>query len=386
MGANPILGVFFHWLGGFASGSFYVPFKAVKRWSWEVYWLLGGIFSWIIAPWVLALIIVPHLTQVLGQQPFSVLGWTFFWGILWGFGGLTYGLTMRYLGLSLGTGIILGLTAVFGTYLPPIFDGTIVSKLDTIAGHVILIGSVFAVMGIALTAAAGLSKEREMDEEEKRKAIQEFNLRKGILVAIFSGVMSSCFAFGLDSANPIAATAVHYGAAELWSGLPMIIVITAGGFVTNLVWCVYLLRKNGTFGEYFGRIASPEQTPALAPAGSGDAQLVPGDPPAGNAVRSGRAPLLANYLFSALAGTTWYFQFFFYTMGESQMGNYKFSSWTIHMASIIIFGSLWGIFLKEWKNTSGLSKFLLGVALFTLIMSTIIIGYGNLLGIQLGGH
>ena len=384
MGANPILGVFFHWLGGFASGSFYVPFKAVKKWAWEVYWLLGGVFSWLIAPWVLALILVPHLAQVLGAQPFRVMAWTFFWGMLWGFGGLTYGLTMRYLGLSLGTGIILGLTAVFGTYLPPIFDGTIAAKLHTIAGQVILIGSVFAVMGIALTAAAGLSKEREMDEEKKRNAIQEFNLRKGILVAIFSGVMSSCFAFGLDSANPIAVTAMHYGAAELWSGLPKIIVITAGGFVTNLVWCVYLLRKNHTFGEYLGRIGTPEAKPELALASDSAAAIDPNDPPAGNA--ASRAPLLLNYLFSALAGTTWYFQFFFYTMGESQMGNYKFSSWTIHMASIIIFGSLWGIFLKEWKDTSGLSKFLLGVALFTLIVSTIVIGYGNLLGIQLGGH
>ncbi len=386
MSPNPILGVFFHWLGGFASGSFYVPFKAVKKWAWEVYWLLGGVFSWLIAPWVLALILVPHLTQILGEQPFGVLGWTFFWGILWGFGGLTYGLTMRYLGLSLGTGIILGLTALFGTYLPPIFDGTIGAKLHTIAGQVILIGSVFALMGIALTAAAGLSKEREMDEEQKRKTIQEFNLRKGILVAIFSGVMSSCFAFGLDSATPIAATALHYGAAEIWTGLPKIIVITAGGFVTNLVWCLYLLKKNRTFGEYFGRVTPVPDDSGLELAGNSVAALDPNDPPVAASVQKDKVPLLGNYLLSALAGTTWYFQFFFYTMGESQMGNYKFSSWTIHMASIIIFGSLWGIFLKEWKDTSGLSKFLLGVALFTLIVSTIVIGYGNLLGLQLGGH
>ncbi len=391
MNPNPILGVVYHWLGGFASGSFYVPFKAVKRWSWEVYWLLGGIFSWVIAPWVLALIIVPHLTQVLASQPFGVLGWTFFWGLMWGFGGLTYGLTMRYLGLSLGTGIILGLTAVFGTYIPPIFDGTLGMKLHTIPGQVILIGSVFAVMGIALTAAAGLSKEREMGIEEKRKAIEEFNLKKGILVAIFSGIMSSCFAFGLDSATPISVTALHLGVQPIWTGLPEIIVITAGGFVTNLVWCAYLLRKNRTFGEYFGIRPAPHALEAV-PASSTASELQSGsnggstaiiDPPAPHAAHG---QLLANYLFSALAGVTWYFQFFFYTMGASQMGNYKFSSWTIHMASIIIFGSLWGIFLKEWKDTSGLSKFLLGMALFTLIGSTLIIGYGNLLGVQFGRH
>lgn len=386
MDANPILGVIYHWIGGFASGSFYVPFKAVKKWSWEVYWLLGGVFSWLIAPWVLGLMIVPHLTQILAQQPISVLGWTFFWGMMWGFGGLTYGLTMRYLGMSLGTGIILGLTALFGTYLPPIFDNTIGIKLHTVPGQVILIGSVFALLGIVITAAAGMSKEREMDEEKKHKVIEEFNLRKGIWVAIFSGVMSACFAFGLDSANPIAVSAMHYGAADIWSGLPKIIVITAGGFVTNLVWCVYLMRKNGTFGEYFGRFANRKGRLELALAKDASGALDPTDQLAESSVGTARTTLLTNYLFSALAGTTWYFQFFFYTMGESQMGNYKFSSWTIHMASIIIFGSLWGIFLKEWKDTNGLSKFLLGVALFTLIASTIVIGYGNLLGVQLGGH
>jgi L-rhamnose-H+ transport protein len=378
--ANPILGVIFHWLGGLASGSFYVPFKAVRKWSWEVYWLLGGVFSWVIAPWVLGSILVPHITQILSQQPFSVLAWTFFWGLLWGAGGLTYGLTMRYLGLSLGTGIILGLTALFGTYVPPIFDGTIGAKLSAIPGQVILIGSVFALMGIVLTAAAGLSKEKEMNEEQKRDSIKEFNLRKGILIAIFSGVMSSCFAFGLDSAVPISVTALHYGANPIWTGLPKIIVITAGGFVTNLVWCSYLLIKNRTFGEYFSLKELPaesETKPQVA--GKTIAALDPADPPS-------RVPLLTNYLLSALAGTTWYFQFFFYTMGETQMGKYRFSSWTLHMASIIIFGSLWGIFLKEWKNTSGLSKFLLAMAIFTLVAATIIVGYGNLLGLEIGGH
>src|ERR1035437_4702356 len=203
MVADPILGVFFHWLGGLASGSFYVPFKGVKKWSLEVYWLTGGFFSWIIVPWTVALIMIPHLHQVLGEQSFSTLAWTFFWGVLWGFGGLTYGLTMRYLGMSLGTAIVLGLCALFGTYMPPIFDGTIGAKLHTIPGQVILIGMVIALIGIMVAAAAGLSKEREMNEEKKHTHIKEFNLRKGVLVAVFSGIMSSCFAYGLASGVPI---------------------------------------------------------------------------------------------------------------------------------------------------------------------------------------
>lgn len=373
MNANPLLGVLFHWLGGLASGSFYVPYKDVKKWSWEVYWLAGGFFSWIFAPWIFASIMTPNLLRVLGEQSFSTLAWTFFWGLLWGFGGLTYGLTMRYLGMSLGTAIVLGFCALFGTYMPPIFDGSIGAKLQTIPGQIIFIGMVVALLGIMLAAAAGLSKEKEMDEEQKSKSIKEFNLRKGLLVAVFSGVMSSCFAYGLASGSPISDTALRYGTDKIWTGLPKLIVVMAGGFVTNFVWCMYLLLKNKTLHQYFSRTEITENDNKNSA------------PKQSSAVKS-RVPLIANYLFSALAGTTWYFQFFFYTMGETQMGKYQFSSWTLHMASIIIFGSLWGIFLKEWKGTSGLSKFLLGLALITLVISTFIVGYANMLGLHLDGH
>lgn len=392
MVANPILGVFFHWLGGLASGSFYVPFKGVKKWSWEVYWLTGGFFSWIIVPWTVALIMVPHLHQVLGDQSISTLAWTLFWGILWGFGGLTYGLTMRYLGMSLGTAIVLGLCALFGTYMPPIFDGTIGAKLQTIPGQIILIGMVIALLGIMIASAAGLSKEKEMNEEQKRKSIKEFNLRKGILVAIFSGIMSSCFAYGLATGEPISASALHYGTDKIWTGLPKLIVVMIGGFITNFIWCLYLLLKNKTLHQYISRVEKKENSHEFRKSSKGVHPGIPLGKVEKNVVlqhnegNANRVPLLANYFFSALAGTVWYFQFFFYTMGETQMGKYQFSSWTLHMASIIIFGSLWGIYLKEWNKTSSVSKFILGLALFTLIASTFVVGYGNLLGLQIDGH
>lgn len=362
--ANPILGVFFHWLGGLASGSFYVPYKGVKKWAWEVYWLAGGFFSWIIMPWVVALIMTPHLMQVLSDQSASTLFWTFFWGAMWGFGGLTFGLTMRYLGMSLGMAVALGFTALFGTYMPPIFNGTLGAKMQTIPGQIILIGMIFCLIGIAMAAAAGISKEREMSEEQKHKSIKEFDLKKGLLVAVFSGIMSSCMSYGLSSGNPIAESAMQYGAAKMWSGFPKLIIVMAGGFVTNFIWCMYLLIKNKTLHQYSGRMESNDNDVPVRQNGG----------------RKIRIPLFANYLFSALAGTVWYFQYFFYTMGESQMGKYQFSSWTLHMASIIIFSSLWGIYFKEWHNTSGLTKFLLALALFTLVGSTIILGYANLLG------
>ena len=374
MVADPILGVFFHWLGGLASGSFYVPFRGVKKWSWEVYWLTGGFFSWIIMPWTMALIMIPNLWQIISEQSLSTMGWAYFWGVLWGFGGLTFGLTMRYLGVSLGMAIALGYCAVFGTYMPPIFSGTIGEKLQTIPGAIILIGMSVCLLGIMITGLAGFSKEKELTNEQKKESIKEFNLWKGLAVATFSGIMSSCFAYGLASGEPLSMSAVHYGAERLWSGLPKLIVVMAGGFTTNFFWCLYLLLKNKTLGQYI----SPYESKIKNSNSEIETSKI-----YSSKLNSTRVPLIKNYFLSALAGITWYFQFFFYSMGETQMGRYQFSSWTLHMASIIIFSSIWGIILKEWKNTSGLTKFSLGLGLLTLIGSTIIVGFANYIGLHL---
>ncbi len=368
MVSNPFLGVFFHWLGGLASGSFYVPYRGVKKWAWEVYWLVGGFFSWIIAPWILASINTNDLLAVLHEAPSNSIWWAYFWGTMWGLGGLTFGLTMRYLGMSLGMGVALGYCAAFGTLIPPIFHGDFVDKvLGTQSGQVILFGVAVCLLGIAIAGFAGRSKEKEMTEEQKKATIKEFNFTKGILVATFSGIMSACFAYGLDAAAPIAELSAKHGTTVLWTGLPKLCVVLLGGFTTNLIWCVILNVKNRTGYQYFNSLIRNE-----AQKGEGDATVAP---------QVDRAPMLNNYFFSALAGTVWYMQFFFYTMGESQMGNYKFSSWTIHMASIIIFSSLWGIALKEWKGSSVSTKTKLAIGLATLVFSTIIVGYGNYLGV-----
>ncbi len=207
MGGNPFLGVFFHWLGGLASGSFYVPYKGVKKWSWETYWLVGGFFSWIICPAAFAFFMTNDLVGVLKAQSASTLWWTYFFGVLWGFGGLTFGLTMRYLGMSLGMGVALGYCAAFGTLVPPIakaimpqlpVGSSIVEIAGTTSGQVTLAGVGICLVGIGIAALAGFTKEKEMPEEEKRKVIKEFNFKKGIMVATFSGIMSACFAFALQ--------------------------------------------------------------------------------------------------------------------------------------------------------------------------------------------
>jgi L-rhamnose-H+ transport protein len=380
---NPFLGVFFHWLGGLASGSFYVPYRGVKKWSWETYWLVGGFFSWIICPWALASLMTSDLVGVLRQQSMGTLWWTYFFGAMWGFGGLTFGLTMRYLGMSLGMGVALGYCAAFGTLLPPIFKlfiptipvaETIAQIAATTPGKITLLGVFVCLAGIAVAAYAGLTKEREMPETEKKRAIAEFHYTKGILVATFSGIMSACFSFALTAGAPIGETSAAAGTSTLWTGLPKLVVVLLGGFTTNFIWCVLLNLKNRTGYQYLAPQVRPEHAGLTASGGEGSGRVAGASAAADLAV-----PRLRNYLFSALAGTTWYFQFFFYTMGETQMGKFGFASWTLHMASIIIFSTMWGWIFHEWKGSSKKAHGLIAGGIAMLILSTIIIGYGTYL-------
>ena len=386
MGANPLLGVFFHWLGGLASGSFYVPFRKVRLWAWETYWLVGGFFSWIIVPWILGFVMTRDLSGVLRDTPAASLFWTYAFGVLWGLGGLTFGLTMRYLGMSLGMAVALGYTAAFGTLMPPIFSGQFSTEvLGTVSGRVILSGVAVCMLGIVFAGAAGMSKEKEMSPEQKQSAIKEFDLKRGLLVATFSGVMSACFAYGLAAGDPIKKLTLGRGTSTLWQGLPVLVVLLLGGFTTNFVWCVILNFRNRTGHQYFhpetrGPLPLKSSEPILENVLDAPAEEMAEAARIGTGREPLRAPMLANYFFSALAGTTWYMQFFFYTMGETQMGRYKFSSWTLHMASIMIFSTLWGIALREWRGAGLRTKLLVALSLFVLVASTVIVGYGNYLG------
>src|SRR5215831_11948753 len=388
MNPNPALGVFFHWLGGLASASFYVPYRGVKRWAWETYWLVGGSFSWIIAPWLLGFFMTRDLFAVLSETPGRTIFWAAFFGLLWGVGGLTFGLTMRYLGLSLGMAVVLGLCAAFGTLMPPLFSGTFFTQvLGTLSGRIILLGVFVCLLGIASAGIAGICKERAMSPEEKLAAIKEFNLRKGLAVAVLSGVMSACFAYGLAAGAPIKALTLQHGTPTLWQGLPVLVVVLIGGFTTNFIWSLILNLKNKTGFQYF--TADPEKykpireethiETALDAASRETVEHIPSTIAESTSPDWQPVPVLANYLLCALAGTTWYFQFFFYTMGETQMGKYGFSSWTLHMASIIIFSTLWGLGFKEWKGSGRPAMRFLSLALFLLVSSTVIVGYGNFL-------
>ena len=314
--------------------------------------MVGGFFSWIVAPWVGGLLLTNDLPGVLAQAPGSALFWAWFFGLLWGLGGLTFGLTMRYLGMSLGYGVALGICAVCGTLIPPVFQGTFGRIVASAAGRVTLVGIAICVVGITISALAGLSKERELPDAAKKETVREFNFTKGLGVALFCGVMSACMAFALGAATPLADLSARAGTPVIWTGLPKLVVVLFGGFTSNAIWCVGLHWRNRTGGEY-----------------------VAAKIPTGEAV-----PRLRNALFCALAGTLWYFQFFFYTMGETQMGRFGFSSWTLHMASIIAFSTLWGVVLKEWRGTSRRTHRLIAGGLAVLVLSTLVVGYGNYLG------
>lgn len=351
---DPFLGVILHAIGGLASASFYLPFRGVKSWKWETYWLVGGVFSWIVAPWMFALLQTPDLFQILREAPVESLFWSYLFGVLWGIGGLTFGLTMRYLGIALGMAMALGYCAAFGTLMPPLFRGELEGVAHTTAGVTVLFGVFVCLAGIVVSGLAGRSKERELTVEQKQSVIHEFSFVKGVIVATVSGILSACMSYGFAAGKPIAYLAVRHGTHPLWQNLPVLVVVLAGGFTTNLLWCLFLNARHGSAGDYLGRGSNRERLPSSI--------------------------LTRNYLFSAAAGTIWYLQFLFYGMGTTLMGKLDFSSWTLHMASIMIFGTVWGLILKEWKGSSVRTYLLKAAGLLILVSSTIIVGYGNYLG------
>ena len=352
-----ILGVLFHFIGGFASGSFYMPYKKVKGWSWESFWITGGIFSWLIAPILAAYFTIPEFFDIISSSSSLIIGSTFIMGLLWGIGGLTYGLGVRYLGVSLGSSIILGLCSVFGAIIPSIYyyfnpkegKDTIANLVGTSWGRFVLVGLLICVVGIIICGKAGKMKDNELGKTHVDASGSEFKLMKGLVVAIISGVLSACFSFGIEAGSHMgeianeAWKAANPGQGEfLFRNNVIFVVILWGGLTTNLIWCMVLNYRNKSFGDY----------------------------------TNSKTPLLKNYILCALGGTTWFLQFFFYGMGESKMGNGA-SSWILHMSFIILVANMWGLVLKEWKNVSKKTTATIIAGITTIIISILLVGYGN---------
>lgn len=345
-----ILGVIFHFIGGFASGSFYMPFSKVKGWAWESYWIIGGLFSWLVVPPLAAWLTLPGFSEIIRNASTDSITYTIIFGILWGIGGLTYGLGVRYLGMSLGNSVILGFCSAFGALVPSIYynffpaEGktSFTELLTTTWGQVVLLGVVICLTGIYISGRAGMMKEKELPEDQKKKSVAEFSLVKGLIVAITSGILSSCFNFGIEAGKPMAETAVSMGLNPLYQNNVTYVVLLWGGLATNFLWCMILNARNNTFGDYSNK----------------------------------QSPLLKNYFFSGLAGTTWFLQFFFYGMGESKLGNGA-SSWILHMAFIILVANVWGIAMKEWHGVSKKTRTTITIGIGMIILSVLVVGYGN---------
>jgi len=335
-------------IGSACAASFYVPIKKVKNWSWESYWIVQGIFSWIVAPWVFAYFTVPNLLNILSNSPTTAILNAIFFGALWGVGGLTFGLSMRFLGVAMGQSIALGFCAAFGTLAAPIIEGG--NIFNTREGIMILIGVSVCIVGISIVGYAGALRSQNMSVEDRKNAIKEFALKKGLLIAVLAGVMSACFNLGLtgisgviDAGNKVKEIGEGYGTDPLFVSNPVYIIVMFGGFLTNFIYCVYLNIKNKTFKDYT----------SIQP-----------------------SFLFNNILFCIIGGTLWYLQFFFFGMGQSKLpiGMIAFG-WSILMAMNIIFSNVWGIILKEWKGADKKTISVLVLGLVVLVLSTFVIKF-----------
>ncbi|HEX6179676.1 MAG TPA: L-rhamnose/proton symporter RhaT, partial [Chitinophagaceae bacterium] len=357
---------------------------------------------------IAAWLTIPDFPRIIAETGYSTLFYTYLFGLLWGIGGLTYGLGVRYLGVSLGSSIILGLCMVFGSLVPSLYYEFVpAAGKDTISlivgsnwGLTVLLGLVVCIIGIVLCGKAGMMKEKEIKAGEREgngngslpsatlknlKASKqtvpsgapapaafeevalasetasahgapagnatEYKFALGLFVSIVSGLLSACFNFGLEAGKPMADVAnanwvsANPGQGEfLFRNNVIYIVILWGGLTTNLIWCMILNARNKTFGNY----------------------------------TDSRTPLLKNYLLSALAGTTWFLQFFFYGMGESKLGNGA-SSWILHMSFIILVANMWGLISKEWAGVSKKTRLMIITGVITIIVAVLVVGYGNYL-------
>lgn len=335
-----LLGLFIIAVGSFGQSSSYVPINKVKEWSWESFWLVQGIFAWLVFPLLGALLAVPADGSLWQLWSSGGALQAVIYGVLWGVGGLTFGLSMRYLGVALGQSIALGTCAAFGTLFPALFAGTDLLRGD---GLMLLCGVCITIAGIAVIGYAGSLRSANMSEEEKKAAVKDFALTKGLLVALLAGVMSACFALGLDAGGPIKVAALNGGVDPLFAGLPVILLVTLGGFFTNAVYCIQQNIKNHTGREYFAC--------------------------------SGRV-LTNNVLFCALAGLLWYSQFFGLETGKSFLTGSPVLlafSWSILMSLNVIFSNVWGIILKEWRGCGRKAAGVLVAGLLILIASIIVV-------------
>ena len=354
---NAVLGMMVFALGGLAGATFLLPARGVKGWAYETWWMFYCVFGLVLCPPVICALFVPDFWNVAMSASAGTLFKCIAFGAVWGIGGLTWGLMVRYLGIGLGLAIGCGLCAATGTVLPPIMNGEAAKLIFDANGAVsagklvVLAGVLGSLAGIGFVGFAGKLKENELPEEEKKKAVAEFNFKKGMIVALISGVCSACMNLGLQSGGVIEEAAykaavkagvIAEGAMWSWKGMPVIMVVLWGGFAVQAIWVVQQHFKNGTFGDYFRH---------------------------GLVVR--------NWIFGSLVGVIWVFQFVCQKAGEPLMGDLKYISFAVVMASTIFFSTLIGVVLGEWKGVSGRTKAYLALGTLIMVASFCVISFGS---------
>jgi len=340
---STLLGLLLIFTGAFSSGSFAVPFGGIKGWKWENYWLSTGLFSFVIIPIIVCLLLVNDFGNLLAAVPFAELSAIFLLGAVYGIGSLTFGLSMRYLGLSLGYALSLGLMAAIGTLVPPALDGRFDMLINTYNGNMVLTGIFISLAGIAGIAVAGYQKDQFNSKKEKDEN-NEFDFKKGVVAALLTGILASAMSLGIEQGNGVSQLAIETGTNPLFSGNPTMLIMLLGTFVTTLVWCTYLMIKNKTLIEF---------------------------------KKSSKGVFMKNFALTGLAGLLWYVQFIFFGAGKSMLGAYTFAAWGILMAFTIVIAMLWGLFKGEWKGIPVKTRLIMFISLFIIIFGTFIIGIFN---------
>lgn len=327
--------------GAALSGSFAMPMTRTRGWDWEHGWLAFCLFAYVVFPILLSALFAPGFMDVLASQSTSTLVWIFSLGFLYGLANLSFGLSLKYLGFSLGFSISLGLMMIFGTITPPLLDGRLSELLGSSNGIYLIIGLIVALVGVVISAYSGYIKEQSEGADK-----QEFNFAKGIGLALFVGVTGSAQALGIEQGNGISQEMAAIGIDPLFQSLPVLIVVFGGSFLSTFIWCIYLSVRRKNVMEFF----------------CGD---------------SNNRPILNNYLFSSIAGLLWFGNFFFYLMGRSRMGEYSFTAWGILMSLTIVCGTLWGIYRGEWRGATKSNKRIMYIGLLVLTIASFIIGMSN---------
>lgn len=339
-----INGVLYHAIGASSASLCYTPEKKVKGWSWQTYWLAQAAVCWLILPVMIAWLTIPELAAVLKEAPVAAMQRSFLLGMAYGVGGTAFGIAIRYVGFSLTYAIAVGISCVLGTLLPPLVNGTLTEALSGSGSGFLMSGVVSGAFGIGICGLAGRSKERDL--EKGHSAASNFSLAKGLPLCLLAGVLSALYGFSLNQGQPIADVAAQHGAGN-YQGNVIYIFSNTGAFLTTLLYCLYLHRKNKTIHEYHN---------------------------------AGTGSLGINYLMAAITGLLWYGQFFFYGLGHVRMGKYEFSSWAIHMILLVLLSTVTGLLLKEWKNSSKRTVQLLTAAIVILIAAVLLLTEGNRLG------